>query len=121
MAQHPDASKQNRWLELIGRWQQSQLTIREFCERHQVSEASFFSWRRVLRQRGLLDESAEPKAATTASKSPAFVKLTPAGPEPMAASAIELVLGDRRVLRVRPGFDADVLLELVRLLEEPSC
>jgi transposase-like protein len=121
MAQHPDANKQNRWLEIIGRWQQSQLTIREFCERQQVSEASFFSWRRVLRRRGLLDEPADPKAAKAASKSSAFVKLTPAGPEPTAASAMELVLGERRLLRVRPGFDADLLLELVRLLEEPSC
>jgi transposase-like protein len=59
MALHPDAGKQKRWLELIGRWQQSQLTIREFCERHQVNEASFFSWRRVLRRRGLLDESTD--------------------------------------------------------------
>ena len=33
----------------------------------------------------------------------------------------ELVLGDRRVLRVRPGFDTELLLELVRLLEEPLC
>jgi hypothetical protein len=121
MAQHPDASKQNRWLELIGRWQQSQLIIREFCERHQVSEASFFWWRRVLRERGLLDEPADPKTAKTACKPPTFVKLTPAEPEPTPATAIELVLGDRRVLRVRPGFDAELLLELVRLLEEPSC
>lgn len=121
MALHPDASKQKRWLELIGRWQQSQLTIREFCERHRVSEASFFSWRRVLRQRGLLDEQAEPRTAKAAPHSPAFVKLTPAEPEPTALSAIDVVLGDRRVLRVRSGFDAELLLELVRLLEEPSC
>jgi transposase-like protein len=121
MAQHPDASKQNRWLELIGRWQQSQLTIREFCDRHHVSEASFFSWRSVLRQRGLLDELTAPKTAKAAPRSSAFVKLTPVGPEPAAAGAIEVVLDDRRVLRVRPGFDADLLLQLVRLLEEPTC
>src|SRR5277367_76441 len=93
MAQHPDASKQKRWLELIGRWQQSQFTIREFCARHQVSEARFFSWRRVLRQRGLLDEPAESKAAKAASPSSVFVKLTPIEPEPTPATAIELVLG----------------------------
>jgi transposase-like protein len=121
MAQHPDAGKQNRWLGLIDRWQQSQLSIREFCERHHVSEASFFAWRRVLRQRGLLDEPTDPKTAKAAPKAPAFVKLTPVEPEPTPATAIELVLGDRRVLRVRPGFDADLLLQLVRLLEDPTC
>ena len=121
MAQHPDVSKQNRWLELIGRWQQSQLTVREFCERHHLSEASFFSWRRVLRQRGLLDELFAPKTAKVAAESPAFVKLTPLEPKPTATNAVELVLNDRRVLRVRPGFDADLLLQLVHLLEEPTC
>jgi hypothetical protein len=32
-----------------------------------------------------------------------------------------LVLNHQRVLRLRPGFDADQLLQLVRLLEEPAC
>jgi transposase-like protein len=116
MAQGPDAVKQHRWLDLIQPWQRCQLTVREFCERHQVSEASFFSWRRVLRERGLLDELMLSK---TAAETPAFVKLSTLDAEP-AGSPIELVLSQRRRLRVRPGFDADMLLQLLRLLEEPS-
>jgi transposase-like protein len=112
MAQRPDLGKQERWLELIRRWQRSPTTIREFCERHHIKEASFFSWRRVLRERGLLPES--PLQAEAAS----FVKLTVA-PSP-TTHGVEVVLG-KRVLRVRPGFDANLLLELVRLLEEPAC
>src|SRR5258706_11824013 len=107
MAQRPDAAKQSRWLELIRRWQRSQTTVREFCQRHQVSEASFFSWRRVLRERGLLDE---PTPSRTSAKAPAFVKVAMLDAEP-AVSPIELVLNQRRLLRVRPGFDADMLLE----------
>src|SRR5437588_8678613 len=110
MAQHPDAAKQRRWLELIRRWQQSQTTVREFCERNQVSEASFFSWRRVLRERGLL---AEPTRSATSAEAPAFVELSTAVAEP-TGNSIELVLKHQRVLRVRPGFDADQLLQLVR-------
>ncbi len=117
MAQRPDAAKQGRWLELIRRWQRSQSTIREFCERHQVSEASFFSWRRVLRERGLLDE---PMPSATSAEAPAFVEFSAPVAEP-TDSPIEVVLNQQRVLRVRPGFDADMLLELVRLLEEPAC
>ena len=117
MAQRPDAAKQGRWLELIQRWQRSQITVREFCRRHQFSEASFFSWRRVLRERGLLDE---PLASKTPAEAPAFVKLAMSVAEP-TISPIELVLNHRRLLRVWPGFDADLLLELVRLLEEPTC
>ena len=108
-----DAGKQQRWLKLVRRWQNSQLTVREFCQRHQVSEANFYAWRRVLRERGLLPES-----LATLEPMPAFVKLTVDAAA--APSVVEVVL-DKRVLRVRPGFDADMLLELVRLLEEPAC
>jgi transposase-like protein len=116
MARRPDAAKQDRWLKLIRRWQRSQSVIREFCERHQVSEASFFSWRRILRERGLLDEPMPSKT----SAAPAFVKLSTVGTE-LIGSPIELVLNQQRVLRLRPGFDGDQLLQLVRLLEEPGC
>jgi hypothetical protein len=116
MARRPDAAKQGRWLELIRRWQGSQTTVREFCRRHRVSEASFCSWRRVLRERGLLHDP----VPLTSADAPAFVKLSMLDAEP-SVSAIELVLDQRRVLRVRPGFDAGMLLELVRLLEEPAC
>jgi transposase-like protein len=117
VARRLDASKQNRWLELLRRWQRSQTTVREFCLRHQVSEASFFSWRRVLSERGFLGDAMLSKTSTPA---PAFVKISTRHAEP-TVSPIELVLNQRRLLRVRPGFDADLLLELVRLLEEPAC
>ena len=52
----------------------------------------------------------------------AAVKLTlDAEPEPPALSPVELVLSNQRVLRLRPGFDPDMLRKLVRLLEEPAC
>ena len=110
MGQLQDSRKQRRWLELIHRWQRSELSIREFCKRHHVSEPSFFSWRRVLNERGLLQD-----ARLHVDPVP-FVKLSVAASEPV--SEVEVVLG-RRVLRVKPGFDADMLLELVRLLEAP--
>jgi transposase len=122
MAQHRDANKQHRWLTLIRCWQQSQLSIREFCKRRGLSEPNFHAWRRVLRHRGLIQDLPtlqEPTPSTPATA--AFVKLT-LDSEPPAPSAIELVLNERRVLRVRPGFDAATLHELVRLLEEePTC
>jgi len=115
MAKRPDGAKQDRWLELIRRWQQSQITVREFCRRHQVSEASFFSWRRVLRERGLLGEALN---STASADVPAFVRLTAFAAEP---TPVEIILNQRRLLRVRPGFDADMLLQLVCLLEESAC
>jgi transposase-like protein len=120
VAQHRDAAKQRRWLELIRRWQQSPTTVREFCQRHRVSAASFFSWRRILRERGLLGEPRTSRTATASADARAFVRLATLDAVP-AGSPIELVLNHRRLLRVWTGFDADVLLELIRLLEEPAC
>src|SRR5271156_4871839 len=103
MPQRPNASKQTRWLNLILRWQRRQhkLTVREFCQRHGLSEPSFYTWRSVLRQRGLIQDLPPPQAPTV----PAFVKLTVAAEPASAATAIDLVLSERRLLRVRAGFD----------------
>jgi transposase-like protein len=119
MAQRLDASKQSCWLDRIQRWRRSQLSIREFCQTNHLSEASFFSWRRVLRQRGLLPEPTTPTPTPTTPVASPFIKLvTPQATPP--ASAIEIVLAKRRRLRVRPGFDADTVRQLVRLLEEDA-
>ena len=104
MARLPDPEKQRRWLGLVRLWQQSQLTVRAFCARHRVSEPSFYAWRLLLRERGLISE---PVPQPTRS---------PSTPTPL-----DLVLNDRRLLRVRPGFDPDTLLALVRLLERQPC
>src|SRR5262245_18680187 len=118
--QHRAASKQHRWLALINLWLTSNLSIRAFCKLHHLSEPSFYSWRRVLTQRGLLPKPT-PKAApsrcpqaTAKAKAkacpPAFVKLI-AVPEPdppaTAATALELVLDQRSFIRVPSGFDPD--------------
>ncbi|MBV9119842.1 MAG: hypothetical protein JOZ39_03970 [Chloroflexi bacterium] len=121
MARPLDASKQRRWLDLMRLWQQSQLTVRAFCERHHLSEPNFYLWRRLLRQRGLLpDRPATPAPTRRGPAHAGFVQITlPAEPPP--AVAIEVVLSNRRLLRVPTGFDPATLLRLVRLLEEPAC
>jgi transposase-like protein len=109
-----NGGKQARWLKLVRRWQRSNLSVREFCRQHEISENNFYAWRRVLRERGLLGEAPTPALAT-----PAFVQLLH-GEAEAAEGVIEIVLG-RRVVRVRRGFDGATLRQLLALLEEPSC
>jgi hypothetical protein len=85
-----------------------------FCRRRRLSEPSFYLWRRALRQRGLVDDS--PSADTAAP--PAFVQVAL---QSDAQVGIDIVLAQGRLLRVRPGFDADSLRQLLRVLEEPPC
>ena len=115
MGPRPDAGKEQSWLKHIRRWQKSQLTVRQFCLRHHLREANFYAWRRLLRQRGLF-----PDSPLMLDPMPAFVKVV-VDAEPPHATPIDVVLGEGRVLRVRAGFDADLLLQLVQLLEEPAC
>jgi transposase-like protein len=105
MAMRAKSGKQMHWLDLVQRWQRSKLSVREFCQRYQLSEPSFYSWRRLLRERGLLLDDAVEAA-------PAFVKLDVNANS--TGSTIEVVIG-QRVLRVRAGFDAELLLDLVQL------
>jgi transposase len=112
MAQHPGSYKERLWLERIRLWRQTQLSVRAFCRRRRLSEPSFYTWRRVLRERGLLHD----ELATAAT--PVFMKF--AVNADAAALPIDLVLADGRIVRVRPGFDPDLLRQLLRLLEEPS-
>jgi hypothetical protein len=109
-----DAAKERYWRRLVRRWQRSELTARDFSARQGISEANFHYWRRELARR-------DGQAATSRKRSaPTFLKLT-VDPSATKPPAIELVLSERRLLRVRPGFDADLLRQLIRLLEEPVC
>ena len=67
-----------KWHELIQRWRRSSLSVAEFCRRQEITEASFYQWRKRL-------ESEEPRSELLR-----FVQLpTPAW---TAANAVEMLL-----------------------------
>jgi hypothetical protein len=125
-----DSAKEKYWRRLLRQWRQSGTKGRDFCAEHGVSEASFYWWNRTIAKR---DQDATPKRTLGRSANqaeapgqcshtaaPAFLKLAfDAGAT--IPPAIEVVVSERRLLRVRPGFDADLLRQLLRVLEEPSC
>ena len=119
MAHHCKPAKERRWRNLILRWQQSGLSVRAFCQRRRLSEPRFYVWRRRFHERGLIggDVPAGPGRGET---TPTFVQVA-VDASAGALPAIDLVLAQGRMLRVRPGFDPDLLRQLLRLLEEPSC
>ena len=74
-------------------------------------------WRRLLKQwrrSGLTGRD------FCAAPLPAFMPVTLEAAA-SAETALEVVLLHGRVLRVRPGFDADELRRLLTVLEAPSC
>ncbi len=111
MPHQRDPVKEKYWRRLLGQWRRSGLTASQFCEQQGISQPSFYFWRREIARR-------DQAATIRPSSSPTFVKLALEGAAP---SPLEIVLADGRLLRVRPGFDAALLRQVLRLLEEPSC
>ena len=100
-----DPRKQQQWQRWIQLWQRSGLTVRAFCARHSLSEPSFYAWRRELQQRQ--------------TAAPAFVSVQVVA-DPQPATAIEVVLGRGRCLRIAAGFDPATLRQLLAVLEETT-
>ena len=102
-----DPRKEQQWRRLIQLWKNSGLTVRTFCARHHVTQASFYAWRRELQQRD---------AAAT------FVPVqvvTDDQPTPVTSiSTIEVVLAGGHCVRVTPGFDPVTLRQLLAVLRE---
>src|SRR5689334_3539247 len=106
MTRQFDLGKQQLWLERVQRWRRSHLTIRDFCLRHLLGEPSFYAWKRILGERGLLSAGG---AATTPPRTaarpttPLFVAATLADSD-AAPQPLEVVLADGLAVRVRAGF-----------------
>ena len=139
-AQLRDRGKEQCWRQRVARWRRSGLSVRAFCAAEGLAEPSFYAWRRTLGQR-----RHERRAATGPAQTPGLERSAGRGlsqpglvpvrltelvrsvtPVSAAASAsggvLEIVLAGGRVLRLRPGFDAASVRQLLALLEEgTSC
>ena len=116
-----DLMKESLWRERVREQLASGLTVRGYCLREQLSEPSFYAWRKNLAKR---DRGADGEAGTTAKSSvgaalPVFTEVIVS--PPIASGAIEIVLSKSRRVLVSPGFDAATLQAVVELLERPRC
>ena len=124
MARSSNPRLEQHWLRHLRRWQASHVTVRQYCQDHQLGEASFYAWRRTLQERGLLPEAFGSHALAardvTASKLPLFLSVS--APSADASTVpIDVVLPDGLTVRVAAGFDAATLRQLLALLRESSC
>ena len=103
-----DPRKEQHWRRLIQLWNNSGLSVRDFCARHRITQPSFYAWRRELQQRD---------AAT------AFVPVqVVTDDQPAFSTPIEILLAGGRSVRITPGFDPATLRQLLAVLQEvPAC
>lgn len=84
------ASVALQWQDRVKRWRRSGLSIAEFCRREQISQPSFFGWRRRLGQGRAVADRGGRRPAGTQGPRPRFVPL-PASAWP-AASGVQIAL-----------------------------
>jgi hypothetical protein len=105
-----DRGKERFWRTRVRQWRRSGLAVRAYCEEHELSEQSFYAWRRTLAGR-----DAEPVRFVP-------VRVTPESGPPSTAGGstggLELVVGSGRLLRIGADFDAGTLQRLLAVLEE---
>jgi hypothetical protein len=118
MARQRDAAKERFWRTMVRQWRHSGLAVGDFCEQRQLSEASFYAWRRTLvaRDRAKRNNADQASGAGPANP-PLFVPVSVAVP---ATTALEVVLAGGCVVRVPAGFDADSLRQVLAVLQEDA-
>jgi transposase-like protein len=47
-----DGGKERFWRRILRQWRRSGLSVRDFCAEHGLAEPSFYSWRRIVADRG---------------------------------------------------------------------
>ena len=119
-----DLALERAWRDRVRRHQKSRLTIQAFCQQEGLVAHQFSWWRRELRQRdaesskGKTPRKAKKKRPKRAGRS--FVPVEVAQVNTPAAS-IEIVLDKPPRIAVSPGFDPQLLSQVLRVMENGSC
>lgn len=128
-----DAAKESRWREQVQAQAQSGLSVRAYCRQQQLSEPSFYAWRKELARRDQERQALEhqPSAPTPArapsvrvarATRPTFTEVilsSSAAVSSAAVSPIEIILTAGQRIVVAPGFDAPTLQAVLAVLERP--
>ena len=122
-----DLALERLWRKRVREHEKSGLTVGEFCEREDLVDHQLAWWRRELKRRDAKVSSRKKKSTrikprkrqptATASKF-VPVQVTSSG---SSSVSIEVVLDQPVRIAVSPGFDPQVLADVVRALERRSC
>ena len=123
-----DPAKEKLWRRTIRRHQESDLSVRAFCEREGLKDANFLRWRRELDRR---DREKSPELPRFATKGPTEPRVPPVFLPVCVVDAdhlptrpappIEIVLDGGPTVRVPAGFDPRTLGEILAVLGGRPC
>lgn len=116
-----DESREAIWRGVLGRFSGSGLSVRAFCRRERLNEASFYAWRRTIAQRDA-ERAGQARSRPTRRQPPAFLPAVVTSESSRdsgrtAHCAVTLELAGGRVLRLPDTMSAERIVELVLALE----
>jgi transposase len=103
----PREAERKKWGQLVEEQKQSGQTVKEFCGERGLREWQFFAWKKRLKEAEALTFVEVKVKATEENRCVALP----------SDKAIEVRLKQGRSLMVGPGFDAQHLRSLLRVLE----
>jgi transposase-like protein len=103
-----DPQREQFWREAIAAREKCGQSVRAFCAGRQLSEASFYGWRRTLQERDRLRPTERPV--------PTFVPL-----RVVPEAVVEVVLPAGLVVRVPRGAEAAAVAALIAALRAATC
>jgi hypothetical protein len=122
------------WRAMLRKQRRSGLTVRAFCRQEQLSEPSYYAWRREIARRDLVSQSPEQPGwasnavlSTRAKKplavSPVFQELAILGDDGRRGTpaCLEIVLPDGCQVRVPSEVDRTLLADVIAMLETRRC
>jgi hypothetical protein len=98
---------------VLGRWEHSGLTLREFGQQRGIPLSTLSWWRRVFR--GASEEAGNGVAA---EKAVVFTEVLQPGTVPRMAAVVEIVLPSGHVVRVPAGADTATLQRVLETLQK---
>jgi len=110
------AEREKHWRGLVRRWRASGLNQADFCRKHRLSIPAFRWWKQELDRRDARNRKAHDRPTGSAAH---FlpVKVVEAHDSEPSRGQVELELAGGRILRIRSGFDPDLLVKIISVLE----
>lgn len=101
-----------QWRERLSRWRDSGLSIVEFCRREEISQASFFAWRKRLGFGRALARRGKSPVAEVSSREPQFLELPAAVWPP--SGGVRITLPGGAVVALPPLASSELVTGVIR-------
>jgi transposase-like protein len=117
--------KRAYWRDVLERQRESGSSVRQFCREHQISEASFHSWKRKIAGHDRGDDASsesgdqkQPARRQVAKQTENAAVFIPVRVSAAGSNALEIVHPRGHVLRVPAVFDEGALQRVLEVLDQ---